>query len=69
MQQYQKTMKLQSKQQKLNKLFKKKEEEKNKKQNKTINDYTKLIQSMKKQFQKLALENEILKKKLKKTRR
>ena len=47
----------------------KKEEEKNKKQNKTINDYTKLIQSMKKQFQKLALENEILKKKLKKTRR
>ena len=47
----------------------KKEEEKNKKQNKTINDYTKLIQSMKKEFQKLALENEILKKKLKKTRR
>ena len=47
----------------------KKEEKKNKKQNKTINDYTKLIQSMKKQFQKLALENEILKKKLKKTRR
>ena len=47
----------------------KKEEEKNKKQNKTINDYTKLIQSMKKQFQKLALENEVLKKKLKKTRR
>ena len=41
----------------------KKEEEKNKKQNKTINDYTKLIQSMKKEFQKLALENEILKKK------
>ena len=47
----------------------KKEEEKNKKQNKTINDYTKLIQSMKKEFQKLALEKEILKKKLKKTRR
>ena len=47
----------------------KKEEEKNKKQNKTINDYTKLLQSMKKEFQKLALENEILKKKLKKTRR
>ena len=38
---------------------------KNKKNPKTINDYAKLIQSIKKEYQKLALENEILKKKLK----
>ena len=42
-------------------------EEKNKK-NKTINDYAKLIQLIKKEYQKLALENELLKK-TKKTRR
>ena len=41
------------------------EEEKNKK-NKTINDYAKLIQSIKKEYQWLALENELLKKKMKK---
>ena len=42
-------------------------EEKNKKK-KTINDYAKLIQLIKKEYQKLALENELLKKN-KKTRR
>ena len=42
-------------------------EEKSKK-NKTINDYAKLIQLIKKEYQKLALENELLKK-TKKTRR
>ena len=42
-------------------------EEKNKK-NKTINDNAKLIQLIKKEYQKLALENELLKK-TKKTRR
>ena len=40
------------------------EEKKNKKKNKTINDYAKLIQSLKKEYQKLALENYSLKKKL-----
>ena len=40
------------------------EEEKNK-QNKTINDYEKLIQSIKEEYQKLALQNDLLKKKLK----
>ena len=39
---------------------------KNKKNPKTITDYAKLIQLIKKEYQKLALENEILKKKLKK---
>ena len=38
------------------------EEEKKKKKNRVINDYAKLIQSIKKEYQKLALENEILKK-------
>ena len=37
------------------------EEEKSKKKNKIINDYAKLIQSIKKEYQKLALENELLK--------
>ena len=37
------------------------EEEKNRK-NKTINDYAKLIQSIRKEYQRLALENEIFKK-------
>ena len=37
------------------------EEEKNRK-NKTINDYSKLIQSIRKEYQRLALENEIFKK-------
>ena len=40
-------------------------EEKEKK-NKTIDDYAKLIQSIKKEYQKLALENDLLKKNLKK---
>ena len=40
--------------------FQKIEEEKNKK-NKTINDYAKLIQSIKKENQKLALEKDLLK--------
>ena len=40
--------------------FQKIEEEKNKK-NKTINDYAKLIQSIKKEYQKLALEKDLLK--------
>ena len=31
--------------------------------NKTINDYAKLIQSIKREYQKLALENNLLKKK------
>ena len=35
--------------------------------NKTMNDYAKLIQSIKKEYQKLAIENDLLKKKLKKT--
>ena len=39
--------------------FQKIEEEKNK-TNKTINDYAKLIQSIKKEYQKLALENDLL---------
>ena len=43
-------------------------EEKTKK-NKTVNDYAKLIQSIKKEYQKLALENDLSKKKLKKNRR
>ena len=37
------------------------EEEKNGK-NKTISDYAKLIQSIKKEYQRLTLENELLKK-------
>ena len=37
------------------------EEEKSKKKTKIINDYAKLIQSIKKEYQKLALENELLK--------
>ena len=40
--------------------FQKIEEEKNK-TNKTINDYAKLIQSIKKEYQKLALEKDLLK--------
>ena len=40
------------------------EEKKNKKKKTTINDYAKLIQSLKKEYQKLALENYLLKKKL-----
>ena len=42
--------------------------EEEKKNNKTINYYAKLIQSIKKEYQKFALENELLKK-TKKTRR
>ena len=41
------------------------EEEKNGK-NKTISDYAKLIQSIKKEYQRLTLENELLKKRRKK---
>ena len=41
------------------------EEEKNGK-NKTITDYAKLIQSIKKEYQRLTLENELLKKRRKK---
>ena len=41
-------------------------EEEKKQKNKKINDYAKLIQSIKKEYQKLALENELLKTKLKK---
>ena len=41
-------------------------EEEKKRKNKTINDYAKLIQSTKKQYQRLAPENELLKKKKKK---
>ena len=37
------------------------EEEKSKKKTKIINDYAKLIQSIKKEYQKLELENELLK--------
>ena len=40
--------------------FQKIEEEKNK-INKTINDYANLIQSIKKEYQKLALEKDLLK--------
>ena len=40
------------------------QKKKNKKKNKTINDNAKLIQSLKKEYQKLALENYLLKKKL-----
>ena len=43
----------------------KKQMKKKTKKPETINDYAKLIQSIKKEYQKLALENEILKKKLK----
>ena len=39
------------------------------KKKKTINDYAKLIQSIKKEYQKLALENDVLKKKVKNVRR
>ena len=39
-------------------------EETKKNKNKTINDYAKLIQSLKKEYQKLALENYLLKKKV-----
>ena len=35
------------------------EEKKAKRNNKTVNDYAKLIQSIKKEYSKLALENEI----------
>ena len=45
--------------------IKKIEEEKNKK-SKTISDYAELIQSINKEYQKLALENDLLKKKLEK---
>ena len=38
------------------------EEKKAKRNNKTVNDYAKLIQSIKKEYSKLALENEIWKK-------
>ena len=41
------------------------EEEKNKNK-RTINDYTKLIQPIEKEYQRLALENDLLKKKMKK---
>ena len=44
----------------------KKKQNKQTKKTKTINDYVKLIQSIKKEYQKLALENEILKTKVKK---
>ena len=64
MDQYQKTMSLQNQLQKLNKLFKKWKKKKTK--NKTVNNYAKLIQSIKKEYQKLALENDLLKTKLKK---
>ena len=47
---------------KSNELTKLTKEEKNK----TINDYAKLIQSIKREYQKLALENNLLKKKFKK---
>ena len=47
--------------------IKKIEEEKSKKDPKKINDHTKLIQSIKKEYQKLVLRNELLKKNLKKT--
>ena len=39
--------------------FKKIEEEKNRK-NKTINDYAKLIQSIKRKYQRLGLEDDLL---------
>ena len=41
--------------------FKKSKKKKNRK-NKTMNDYVKLIQSIKNEYQRLALENELLKK-------
>ena len=44
----------------INKLFKK--QKKKNKINKTINNYAKLIQSIKKEYQKLALKNDLLKK-------
>ena len=44
----------------------KKSKKKKKRKNKTINDYAKLIQSTKKQYRRLAPENELLKKKKKK---
>ena len=44
------------------------EDEKNKNK-RTINDYTKLIQPIEKEYQRLALENELLKKKDEKNRR
>ena len=44
------------------------EEEKNKKNPQKINDYAKLIQSIKKEYQKLALENQIFKKVKKRSR-
>ena len=43
------------------KKYKKKTKQNNNNNNKTINDCAKLIQSIKKEYQKLALENEILK--------
>ena len=49
----------------IKKAIQKTEEEKNKK-NKVINDYAKLIQSIKKEYQKLVLENDLLKKNFKK---
>ena len=45
----------------IKKAIQKTEEEKNKK-SKVINDYAKLIQSIKKEYQKLVLENDLLKK-------
>ena len=41
--------------------FKKLKKKKNRK-NRTMNDYAKLIQSIKNEYQRLALENELLKK-------
>ena len=67
MNQYQKTMNLKSLKQKLNKLFIKQKKKKTKK-DKIINDFAKLIQSIKKEYQTLAVENEVFKK-IKKTRR
>ena len=49
----------------IKKAIQKTEEEKNKK-SKVINDYAKLIQSIKKEYQKLVLENDLLKKNFKK---
>ena len=49
----------------IKKAIQKAEEEKNKK-SKVINDYAKLIQSIKKEYQKLVLENDLLKKNFKK---
>ena len=61
MEQYQKQWTYKTKSE-IKQAFQKIEEEKKNKTKKAINDYARLIQSIKKEYKKLVLENEILKK-------